>query len=181
MDQPHKLVVNTEGIGGILGVAAESRAPNDHLDFQVKQAANAPQPYERPHRRSPSPRVPSPPPQRRHEDVSFDGDTLDVSGLANPQKQRQDFFADPHRHDRTRYRSWTRSRSRSQSRAPSPAPPPAPPLPVPLPETKPSPGFSSIREEKLYIILSLKRMRAEGVDHTSDFQWIRTSRRCAWS
>jgi hypothetical protein len=94
-----------------------------------------------------------------------------MSGLANPQKQRPGFEDDETRR-RTRYRSrsWTRSRSRSRAPSPRGAPsPPPPPPPPPAQEIKPSPGVSPIREERLYCLLSLKRMRAEGVEHISNF------------
>jgi hypothetical protein len=88
-------------------------------------------------------------PRFRHGSPSFD-----VSGLANPNKMRRNFRE---HHPPTPSRS--RSRSLSIPRPPAPR----------APEVKPSTGFSSIREEKLYILLTLKRMRGEGFENISDF------------
>jgi hypothetical protein len=198
MDQTaHKLVVNPEQSGGIIAVGAKS-PKGENLQFTVTTEAQQRQgdegvinlnlldlkspgarpPMDAPHamharearhsppaRRSPRPRQRSyaselyssdegSPPPRYHGSPSFD-----VSGLANPNKMRRDF-----REHVPPSPSPSRPR-RSRSRSARPPPPPTPRAP----EVKPSPGFTSIREEKLYILLTLKRMRAEGVDSISDF------------
>lgn len=168
----HKLVVNPEQSGGILAVSTKSPR-GENLQFTVStEDKNPPQSPKSPAKKERS--RASPPP--RSEMYSSDGSSprrwrhhspsvsIDVSGLANPNKMRRSFreqSPSPSPSPRRRHSPPPRrhSRSRSNSRPPPPK----------APEPQPSPGFSSVREEKLYILLTLKRMKAEGAEEISDF------------
>jgi hypothetical protein len=195
MDQQmtaHKLVVNPEQSGGIIAVS--TRTPKgDNLQFTVSAEDEAPPPpasspkppAQSDKRASPPPRA-SPPrrasPSPSHDMYSSDDSSprawrhhspsvsIDVSGLANPNKMRRSFrepspSPTPSRRQRRPSPPRRPSPVRRHSRSRSTSRPPAPKAPEP----KPSPGFSSIREEKLYILLTLKRMRAEGIEEISNF------------
>ncbi|GAQ92074.1 hypothetical protein KFL_009170040 [Klebsormidium nitens] len=161
----HKLVVNPEQSGGMIAVA--TRTPKgDNLQFTQEKRPSPPPRDSSPHEMYSS--DDSSPRAWRHRSPSV---TIDVSGLANPDKMRRSFrehSPSPSPTPRRRSppprrpspsRRYSRSRSRSNSRPPPPK----------APEPKPSPGFGSIREEKLYILLTLKRMKAEGVEEVSDY------------
>lgn len=111
---------------------------------------------------------PSKKPVEEFEDDGDHFDMFDMGNLANPNKQRPDFDqVDFGSHVRERVGGFKRAASVASmsdvSSVPSKRPRPA------REDAKPSAGFRTIKEEKLHILLALRRMKADGVKGITDF------------
>lgn len=134
-----QLVVNTEGVSGKLGITDAGAGRG--LNIKVN------------HRKSPAPSL---------ED-SADSDSAYSNSMGS--YPRVDELANPEKVNVQRHRSYspsvysTQKKRKRHARSRTPA----------NRGTRPSAGFSSLKEERLHLCLSLKRLKDEGVKGISDF------------